>query len=150
MKGSFHNTEGYSLVKLPESTGKNIALYEFTLAESYPLFFLCDNGIYMQPDRHEITDMGSIPLFAQALIPKDRCLLTWIFHDSGYAKGGLYISKTGDNFIFHPMTRGELDDFMLAGMRAEKLCWWKRKAVYKVVRWFGWVRWNQARAAESR
>ena len=70
-------------------------------------------------------------------IPKDSCLLSWIFHDSGYAKGGLYVSNTGAEYIFHAMTRKELDDFMLMGMEAEGLGWTKRQIVYYAVRWFG-------------
>ena len=143
MRGRFINPTGYRLVKLPSED--DTALYEFTLELKYPLHFACDDGRFFQPDKHEITDMGSIPPFVQAFLPKDRCLLTWIIHDSGYAKGGLYVAYREKQYTFLPMRRHELDNFMLAGMEAEGLDQTRRQLAYRMVRWFGWIAWYQRR-----
>ena len=138
------NQMGYGMRKIP---GTDPALYDVTLDDDWPLTLLCeDTGWRYQPDRHEVTDMGSIPRILQSIIPKDRFLLTWLTHDSGYQKGGLYVSTSkGEPFVFVSMPRARIDALMLEGIVAEGCLWWERQMVYRGVRLGGWVAWNRKR-----
>ena len=151
MNGKFYNREGYDLKKIPDSEiiyGEE--MFNFKLDPVAPLYFLRDDGLYMQADRHEITDLGSVPPPLQPILSKTRCLLTWVMHDSGYAKGGLYVSRDGITYAFQKMTRKEIDVFMLMGMKAENLDWLRRTLAYGGVRLVGWWNWRKKRKRRLR
>jgi len=144
MHGWFENQEGYTLRKIPSS--RDPTLYEFSLSRSKPLTFIWEDGSCWQPDRHEITDMGSLPRLAQLWIPKDRYLLSWMCHDSGYLKGGLYVSpRRGRPYEFVKMPRKQIDDFMFEGIRSEGGTWLQLEAIYWAVRAGGWINWGDRR-----
>jgi len=137
MSWRFDNPEGYTLRKIDGT--KNPIRYDFQLDFTDPLTLVDTvNGSRIQPDRHAVTDMGSIPTWLQPIIGKDRFLITWLLHDSGYQHGGLYISAgAGKPYEFCPMTRLELDQVMLVGLEAEGCRWITRRLIYRGVRLFG-------------
>lgn len=148
MRGRWVNATGYTLRKIPGS--KNPILYEFTLDLVAPMTLVLDDGRSIRPDRHETTDMGSIPALAQLWVPKDSTLLTFVLHDSGYIKGGLYVAtRTGERHVFMPMTRAEVDVLMVVGAEAEGAPPVARTVVYYMVRSFGWLAWNQRRKLQE-
>jgi len=133
-----YNPTGYTLCKVP---GSNPVQYEFRLAEVDPLTFLHD-GLCVQPDRHEVTDMGSIPRPLQPLAPKDRYLLAYILHDSAYHKKGLYFAETMNGpFQFAAVTRRYADGLLYEAIRAEGGASWRAWAIYSTVRLFGSLAW---------
>lgn len=84
------------------------AIYRFQLNMATPLTFGWD-GIFYQPDRNFDSDQGSVPLWAQRIVPKDRFLVGFWIHDSGYRHGGLHISTDGANYIFRQAKKSEID-----------------------------------------
>jgi len=145
-KNRFINPDGYTLTKVDDVRHCLIlskAIYEFTLDDYAPLTFELADGTLIQPDRHmERTDMGSIPMSLQVFFPKDRFLLSYILHDSGYKHNGLYVQAHGeDEFTFMEMTRAEVDHVLAMAIRAEGGNIFQVSAIYSGVRIGGWGSW---------
>jgi len=153
--GHFDNDRGYRLDKIRDDPYLWIftkAMYEFTLDPDKPLTYVTPNGTRLQPDRHLAeTDMGSIPLTLQIFIPKDRFLKSFMFHDSGYNHGGLYMAPVGSNqFVFAPMSRSEVDNLLWFMVGAENGNIAQRAVIYRGVRLGGWASWDHDKTALCR
>lgn len=139
--GVFTNKTGYSLFKLRDERYAFLfskAIYEFTLDPDDPLTYTFPDGRRLRPDRHCETDMGSTPHLLRLFFPKDRFLLSYIFHDSAYRHGGLFMAKpTSCIFEFVEMTRKQKDLFLLYAMRAEGGWPWDRYFIWSQVRIWG-------------
>lgn len=125
--GQFINGwDGYTLRKLRDESYLLIftkAIYEFRLNDKKPLTFTAPDGTRYQPDRHCETDMGSIPLSLQMVYPKDRYLLSFLFHDSGWRHGGLYVKRLGQKrFTFQKMSLGKMNKLLGLMIRCEGAC----------------------------
>ena len=149
--GEFQNPEGYTLIKVRDDHSGligTIAIYEFTLDYLEPLTFCYPDGGKIQPDQHLAeTDLGSVPRWIQPLIPKDRFLLSFLMHDSGYKHHGLYVAgKGGGKFMFQPMTRQQVDELLRQWVGAEGGNWLQRSLIYRAVRLGGGSPWRQASA----
>ena len=121
MIARFENVQGYNLVKA--GTGKNaagemVAQYLFTLKKKNPLTYHDGKGGKMQPNRKYdgvgkvvarlLTDMGTIPKILQLLIPKDKYLLSFFYHDSAWEHGGIWYCAPGfETYSFVEMGRME-------------------------------------------
>jgi len=93
------------------------ALYEFINDPDDPWTFHHPDGYLVRPDKHFITDMGSVPKILQGLIPvlfsKDLWLGDYCMHDAGYKHGGLWFAKRNiTTFIFCKMKRGVVDELL--------------------------------------
>jgi len=67
--------------------------YEYTTDEYSPATFQCAPDVFVRPDRHGYTDMGSVPELLQLMVPKDLHLPSFILHDSACREGGLYYAS---------------------------------------------------------
>ena len=88
-----------------------------------------------------LTDGASIPRFFFRLIghPYEEYIEAAVVHDDGYVKGGLY-----DSFgNFHELTKKEVDDIFLRVMERIGVKKWRRKMMYRAVRWFGRGIWGR-------
>lgn len=132
MSSFFVNIHGYELQKI---WGSEPAKYDFSL-KAEPLTYVDSNGRTIQPNRHYVTDMGSIPLCFQVFFPKDEFLLSYIFHDSAYAFGGFW--EQGE---FVERTRKQTDDRLLEMILVEGGGWLEAHIVWFNVRAFGWASW---------
>ena len=93
------------------------ALYEFENDLLDPWTYHHPCGYSVRPDRHFVTDMGSIPKILQGLIPvlfsKDLWLGDFCLHDSGYKHGGLWFAKHDPLvFTFSKMARSAVDEML--------------------------------------
>lgn len=134
-KGDFKNETGYTLVKIPGTNDP--AMYEFQIDFMHPLEYHIRAGGVFQPDRHWKTDMGSIPVFIQALtgINKDSFLLSFLLHDCACIHKGLFWKYPGAaGFIFRPLNRATRDELLRDCIRAEGGSWLQAQAVYRAVR----------------
>jgi len=71
--------------------------FEFTLDESGPLTLccVCDGfEFYAQPDRHGLTDFGSIPEWFRGIVSETYAPASFIIHDSACREHGLYFAPT--------------------------------------------------------
>lgn len=146
--GAFLNPQGYNLRKIRDDRYFYFfskAIYEFTLDTQAPLTFRMPDGVRIQPDRHLAeTDMGSIPKVAQLFIPKDRFLLGFLFHDSGYKHHGLYFCQPReDRFEFRACSQWEIDHLLWRMIGADKGNAAQRQSVYRAVRTFGGSAWRK-------
>jgi len=152
-KARWINKNGYDLDKIRDDkyllglTTK--AIYEFRLKKSKPMTLILADGTRVQPDRHLAeTDMGSIPLSLQFFFPKDRFLLSYILHDSGYHHHGLYVKKPGRKvYRFTPMTKGEIDELLRISIEAEGGGIVRRNIIYRAVQAGGFIGWNASQNA---
>jgi hypothetical protein len=133
---NFINPKGYWLVKDEEKSTWWKAIYDFSLVLHAPLTFHDGSGRAITPNRHYLTDMGSIPRFPpilQAVVPKDR-FLGFFHHDSGYEFGGLHVDG-----VFTPMTRRQIDDLLFDMILADPIPGGRAIAwtVWSQVRLFG-------------
>ena len=140
--GKWINPKGFilrdTLTKVPGfPPWRKRTLYEYTADHFKPLTFRL-GGIFIQPDRHGYTDMGSVPEMLQFLFcPKDLHNPSFILHDSACDHHGLYFaSRLQGPYTFCP----------ISSRRAARLlgqCLWAagytRRAplVYRAVRRFG-------------
>ena len=74
-------------------------LYLFELDEVDPLTWGDPQGNLWRPNKHQYTDMGSVPRIMQFLLPrwfsKDRYLSAYSCHDSAYREKGLWLAVKG-------------------------------------------------------
>jgi len=143
--GWFENPRGFRRDKLRNQRYLLLfhkAVYEFTLDSVAPLTFHLPSGVRIQPDRHLAeTDMGSTPASLQLFVPKDRFLLSYLFHDSAYHHGGLYMAYPpySDEFNFQPMSQFEADCLLRTMVRAEGASAVGAALIYRAVRLGGWA-----------
>lgn len=166
MKPHFENVMGWSIVKAgtgKNSAGEMVAQYIFTLKDP-ALTYHDEKGGKIQPNRKYdgvrkivarlLTDMGSIPKILQFLIPKDKYLLSFFFHDSAWEHGGIWYCYPGcDTFVFVEMSRmesnkllkemvlveGKMDENIKPGTLKREARWIK-KAVDLAAVWAGTTR----------
>lgn len=94
-----------------------------------PLAYQCESNEVICAPAGFITDLASIPSFAQSLIPvNDAHRLPAIIHD--------YL------FVIQDRGRSEVDSVFLEAMKSAGVSWWKRSAMYSAVRVGGWLFWN--------
>lgn len=132
------------------------AVWEFKLDAGAPLTFVLPDGTEIEPDKHFLTDLGSIPTPVQVWIPKDDCL-AYMLHDSGYRDGGLWVREPGQTWEFRHMGRDEVDTLLWRFYMAQ---WWadpdtnpcyaaKARAIYAAVRAVSWVPWARYRKSDQ-
>jgi len=139
----WHNPYGFTL----RDTGKKApgwppwrrrTLYEYTADPVDPLTFQAGPSLFIRPDRHGETDMGSVPEILQWLVcPKDLHTPSFIVHDSACREHGLYFASRYEG----PYTFSRL-----SSASAARLLWqcleaagytWRAKPVHFFVRRFG-------------
>lgn len=156
----FHQS-GYALTKtgqtrvfalLPFPHFPTRSVYSVTLDPVTPLTMAFGTGWTCQPNRSvKDCDFLSIPPDAELLsgISHDRYLLTALFHDSGYHDGGLFWAPPGSSeYVFRPMTREAVDDFLVLGVRAEGGDESDGRLMRRFVRWFGGSTWHGQRTRD--
>jgi hypothetical protein len=125
---------GYTVVERPDLAhvyGK--MMYEFTLNQADPLTWRAPDGTFYQPDRHFLSDQGSIPRPIQRWIPKDQFPRSFYMHDSMCEHEGAYGSATADGeFLFTRMSREAVDAALRSMVRAEGGSWRRACTI-----WFG-------------
>ena len=126
MTSHFINRHGYALKPTPQFTpgflfagGRRI--YEFTLDYFDPLtFYDADTQLFVQPDRHGFSDMGTISRLCQLVVPKDQFIDSFVMHDSACVHHGLYIARLSTGpFLFHPMHSHEVHALLGRMVHAE-------------------------------
>ena len=89
-------------------------MYEFTNDDADPLT-CCVDGILYRPDHHYKTDLGSVPRTFQFILPeyfaKDRYVKSYLFHDSAYNHGGVWVAVNG-GWEFKAITRKQADEML--------------------------------------
>ena len=111
--------------------------YEFTLDEYAPLTFEATLHCFVQPDRHGLTDMGSIPEALQPFVPKDAYLASFILHDSGCRERGLYFASGYNGpYMFCPMPSKRVHALLRECIIAEG-GWCRAWPIWALVRMFG-------------
>jgi len=90
-------------------------LYDFCNDERDPLTWSDGNGIMIRPDRHFVTDMGSVPLTLQFIAPgyfaKDRWIRSFILHDSAFLHGGHWFAVKG-GWEFRELTMKQANKYL--------------------------------------
>jgi len=132
---------GYHLAKVRDDpwfwTTK--AIYLFTLVRENPLTYINGNSDYWIPGERYETDMGSVPVTAQVIVPKDRGLLSYLFHDYACLTGHLHKRDTYGVYHEVKLTRKQRDDMLLEMLAAEGVNKFQRYLVWYNVRLFGIV-----------
>jgi hypothetical protein len=140
--GVWHNPGGFALRdtlrKVPGfPPWRRRTLYEYTADADAPLTFEI-NGIFVRPDRHGETDMGSVPELLQALFcPKDLHNPSFIVHDSACREKGLYFASQHEGpYVFCPISSRRAA--LLLGQCLYAAGYpWRAPVVYRAVRRFG-------------
>jgi hypothetical protein len=68
-------------------------IYEYNRHKLTPVTLYVAPGVYVQPDRHFFTDMGSVPELIQYGIPKDLHNPSFVLHDWPCISHTLYFSS---------------------------------------------------------
>lgn len=124
--------------------------YEFTLDRVRPLTLcLYPGGWYCQPDRHGLTDLGSVPEVAESLLPRNCYEPGFIVHDSACRERGLYFaSQIEGPYTFCPIDSDAAH--RLLGLTVRSMGAWPatQAAIYRAVRHFG-PQWEISGASHS-
>lgn len=137
------NPFGYRIAHIGNKGLMRKAVFDFTLDDFAPLTYMRYNGELVRPDRHFVTDKGSIPVCLRWLIPSDTYERPYLFHDSAYLHHGLWFqSPFGHEFIFKPMSMDEANRLLSEMMDSEGAWRLTRNTVFKAVKWFGRFSWN--------
>ena len=144
--GAFEHTAGYTLRKVRDTAYLWLftrAIYEFRLDPTAPLTFHHPAGYRLRPAACYETDMGSTPGMLRLFFPKDRYLLSFLFHDSGYKAGGLFKAWPDESeFVFTRQSRREIDELLRLMVQVEGASLLGRTAIKAGVRVGGWAGWQ--------
>lgn len=130
------------------------AIYEYTANEKTPLTFVDFEGMKIRPDNHFFSDMGSVPPVLQAIpgFAKDRHLFPFLFHDSAYTHGGLWIkTKWETDFRFIILPRRQVDELLVHMIQFDVVpgCGFKRNIFLFFLTCFGASNYNKGDAREK-
>lgn len=117
--------------------------YDFRLSNVTPLTWH-DGTLLAQPDRHFVTDGGSIPKLVQCIPAFDgmRYSRPYAMHDSAYKNHCWYeASLEGVVFRRRPLSRVEADYWLREMLLADGATRATAQTVYRFVRMFGWMAW---------
>ena len=121
--GWFDNLQGYSISKLKDKPYLWIltkAQYQCVMDREHPLTYHHADGRRFQTQPVFKTDMGSTPIIMRHLFPKDRYLVSYLFHDDAWRSGGLFVAEAGiDHFAFEVMSRTEANKLLRTMIKAE-------------------------------
>ena len=124
--------------------------YEFALNLADPLTVSPMSGMFVRPDRHGITDLGSIPEQLEPLFPRNQYEASYIIHDSACREGGLYFSSEYDGvYVFCRITSNRAAKILRNCVKAEGGSWIGDHLIYRAVNRFG-PQWTTKDAADSR
>jgi len=137
VSGHWINPRGYTLRPhhYDEHDG---AVWSYNADPREPLTWADDGGFHLRPDRHFLTNLGSVPRLFRNLISQDRFPQAWIQHDSACEHHGAYFSRSehGD-YVLAPLTSAEACDLMRAGILASGGAPWLAGLIYWAVRLCG-------------
>ena len=91
------------------------------------------------------TDGASIPRFFWRLIghPMTSSFVkAAVIHDAGYMNKLEWSYQEDGEWVVESHTRKEVDELLLALLKDLKVAWWRRKLMYRAVRWFGGSHWT--------
>jgi len=112
--------------------------YEFTLYREHPLTFTPEVGVYIRPDRHGLTDLGSIPEQLEPLFPRNQYEAGYIMHDSACREHGLYFSSHFDGpYTFGQISSRKAAQILKLCTRAEGANRLQAHLIYRAVDRFG-------------
>ena len=118
--------------------------YDFRLDPIRPLTYIMEM-LEAQPDRHFITDGGSIPKLVQVIPAFDatRYCGPYGFHDSAYKNGWWFVRPRGASlFEQRPITRAQADLWLWDMLIADGATPLTAGIVYRFVRMFGSLCWH--------
>ena len=113
--------------------------YEFTLDARNPLTWQDSSmACYVRPDRHGITDLGSIPEQLEPIVCRSSFEASFIVHDSACREHCLYFSGTFDGAYVKCEVNSDRAHRLLRDMvQAEGGSWVTAWAICRMVRRFG-------------
>ena len=146
------NPGGYVLAPIPGKTSPGMGylfglgalwgwrrkrkVYDFRLDPERPLTLcLYPGGWYCQPDRHEETDLGSVPELCEPWLPRNSYEDGFVIHDSACHKRGLYFaSQIEGPYTFCPIDSDTAH--RLLGLTVRAMGAWPitQFAIYRAVR----------------
>lgn len=129
-------------------------VFEFFLDRQAPLTFRHPTWQYLQPDRHGLTDFGSVPFPCNLIVPRYRFKPAYILHDrccddidtdgNGLKRHGLYVSAVYDGpYRFVEMTPEQAAEVLECVMIADGAWAWQAAAARRAVVQFG-PRWERS------
>jgi len=125
-----------------------VDIWEYFTNPGYPLTHIQPDGTRTQPDRHFITDFGSIPppLMSFPSFSRTRFIHAYLMHDSGYKHGWLWTMKPGTvAYVFTLYTKAQMDDLLLMWLGAEGANYVQRHTIYRAVRVASlWIKYPQS------
>jgi len=132
-----------------------IPLFDYQENPGYPLIYTDTQGNQYSLDRHFETDGGSIPSLCQTIpfanLNPFNFPRAYLFHDSAYQYGGLYIKYAGETgFKFRLMTRKETDGSMPDWLYYDGANWWTRRVICTGLATGSWTVWNSKKSAKQK
>lgn len=121
------------------------------------------DGTLIRPDRHHVTDFGTIPPRVAGMHGFARHRPEYIFHDAGYAHEGLWFSDdNGATWAYRQLAREWIDSLLYRLLNADTYwLWqlgrinhthhlrhaWANRIIYGAVVTIGLASWERWRAA---
>lgn len=108
-------------------------IFDFKLRDDRPLTWIAPDGRMVRPDRHYLTDDGSVPAFSSIFVcarNDGHMLPCFMMHDSGCRYGTLWV-KTGDGpWVETAISHLDCNRILAAMGMAMGEDQWRVKAVY--------------------
>ena len=144
--GRYHLSDPRRVGRWPFSN----TVWEFTNDADDPLTIHCRGGWLLRPDRHFLTDGGSIPRILRWVYDAWCFVRAFLFHDSGYESRGVWVAHelAREQWAFRHMTRQALDLLLRRLVPLDGGSLWDARIIYRAVRMFGWLAWAR-RARDS-
>jgi len=123
LHGWFDNPQGYAIHKLKDQPYLGVlskAVYQCVINFAHPLTYHDAKGRRYKTQPVFKTDMGSTPIITRHFFPKDRYLVSYLFHDDAWRSGGLFVAQPGeDDYTFERITRTQANKLLGTMIMAE-------------------------------
>jgi len=123
LHGWFDNPQGYCIRKVRDRPYLGIfskAVYQAVMDKEHPLTYHDADGRRIRTQGVFKTDMGSTPIVTRHFFPKDRYLVSYLFHDDAWRSGGLFVAEAGeDEFNFQAISRTQANKLLGLMIKAE-------------------------------
>lgn len=119
-------------------------IHRITMHKYNPLTWKGNDHLYYRTNKCYESDLGSTPWVVQWFFPKDQFRDSYVFHDSWFMEGGIWISGEYDGpYYFRQTSMSMANEFLGEMVQAQGATPVQKNAIWTGVKVGGYYAWNK-------